>query len=204
MSRNNGNNRNNSNNDGTNDNNNEDFILVTLHRSENVDNRDFLKHVLTSLSDSGFSYIFPMHPHTLKRVCEFGLEKLIAKTIKVIEPVGYLDFLRLLQMCRFVITDSGGVEEEITSPRINKSALILRDFTERPESIRSRHAILCKNSSQYHNSSLLKTIKKIYAIEPAEREKRMRRRRRRRDICPYGSGNSAENVLNILQNKSYI
>ena len=88
-----------------------------------------------------------MHPHTRKRIEEFGLTKLFGKNINIIDPVGYLDFLRLLRKCKFVITDSGGVQEEITSPQINKRALILRDCTERPESVESGHSVLCKIES---------------------------------------------------------
>ena len=140
------------------------FVLVTLHRSENVDNKDFLKQVLTAISTSGLDYIFPMHPRTLKRLHEFGLENLITKNIKVIEPVGYFDFLMLLKMCKFVITDSGGVQEEITSPFINKHAIVLRDSTERPESVQSGHAILCR--TEIHE--IYEAIKNIdsYPHEP--------------------------------------
>jgi UDP-N-acetylglucosamine 2-epimerase (non-hydrolysing) len=162
----------------------DDFALVTLHRAENVDNRDFLKHVLTALSNSRYNYIFPMHPRTSKRIYEFGLETLITKQIKVIKPVGYFDFLRLLKMCRFVITDSGGVQEEITSPYINKHAIVLRESTERPESIQSGHAILCK-AEKYQ---ILTTIKRIETAQTAINK------------SPYGLGNSAEKIVAILEN----
>jgi UDP-N-acetylglucosamine 2-epimerase (non-hydrolysing) len=163
------------------------FVLVTLHRSENVDNRHFLKEALTAMSASGFGYIFPMHPHTLKRLHEFGLENFITKNISVIEPVGYSDFLMLLKMCRFVITDSGGVQEEITSPLINKHAIILRDSTERPESVQSGHSILCRANMQ----EIFKAIKNFDTGYPKPE-----------NTCPYGSGNSAEKIVEILK-KSY-
>jgi UDP-N-acetylglucosamine 2-epimerase (non-hydrolysing) len=164
------------------------FVLVTLHRSENVDNRDFLKEALTAMSASGMGYIFPMHPHTLKRLHEFGLENLITKHIRVIEPVGYSDFLMLLKLCRFVITDSGGVQEEITSPLINKHAIILRDSTERPESLQSGHAILCRADMQ----EIFGAIKNFDTGYPEPE-----------NTCPYGDGNSAEKIVEILK-KSYV
>jgi UDP-N-acetylglucosamine 2-epimerase (non-hydrolysing) len=166
-----------------------DFVLVTMHRQESVDSRDILKQTLTALSDSGLSYIFPMHPRTLKRIYEFGFENLISSKIKVVKPAGYFNFLRLLKMCRFVITDSGGVQEEITSPHINKHALILRTSSERSESIQSGHAILC-NPSNYHN--IHKAIKKIETMQPPE------------NSCPYGSGDAAEKIIQVLQNNGYI
>lgn len=163
-----------------NDNNN--FALLTLHRSENVDNLDTLKQILTALSDSSINYIFPMHPRTRRRIREFGLQYLVANTIKIVEPLGYFDFLQLLKRCKFVITDSGGIEEEITSPHISKHALILRDSTERPESIQSGHAILCK--PRYHN--ILEAIKII------------ERMKRPSNTQVYGSENAAEKIIEIL------
>ena len=161
-----------------------DFVLVTLHRSENVDNREFLKEALTAMSASRLDYVFPMHPHTMKRLHEFGLENLVTKNIRIIEPVGYFDFLMLLKTCRFVITDSGGVQEEITSPFINKHAIVLRDSTERPESVQSGHAVLCKPYSH----EIFRAIKNfsMSCTEP-------------NNTCPYGSGNSAEKIVQILK-----
>jgi len=106
-----------------------------MHRPENVDHETILKEALVALSKSHLMYIFPVHPRTMKRIHEFGLTKYMSKQIRIIEPVGYLDFLRLLRNCKFVITDSGGIQEEITSPMINKRGLVLRDYTERPESV---------------------------------------------------------------------
>ncbi len=120
----------------------DDYILLTLHRQENVDNPDILKRIFNALSSLNINCIFPVHPRTLKRIDQYGLGDHIGKNVQVIEPVGYHEFLRLLKNCQFVITDSGGVQEEITSPLINKKALIFRESTERRESIISGHSIL--------------------------------------------------------------
>ena len=161
-----------------------DFVLVTLHRADNVDNIEFLKNVLLALNQSELNYIFPVHPHTAKRIREFRLEGLITQTIKIIEPVNYSNFLWLLKKCKFVITDSGGVQEEITYPSINKHALVLRNSTERPESVRSGHAVLCRPSG---SSSILQAIKVVEKLDNAE------------GLSPYGDGNTAERVVQILQ-----
>lgn len=160
-------------------------VLLTLHREENVDNRNSLKQILSALADSGLHFVCPMHPRTVKRIHEFGLEDLISTTIKVIEPVGYFDLLALLKICRFVISDSGGIQEEITSPYINKHALILRDSTERPESIASGHTIMCP----IDYNEIRMSIRKIELGEfPATQ-----------DVCPYGDGNSAHKIVDILK-----
>lgn len=167
-----------------------DFVLVTMHRSENVDDINNLKNVLIALTDSKLNYVFPMHPHTVNRTNEFGLSKHIGSNIKIIEPLGYLDFLFFLKECKFVITDSGGIQEEITSPKINKRAIVLRESTERPESVESGHSVLCNidhkdilNQIQVYNdtkSNLTNSTK-----------------------SPYGDGNSADQIVKILE-KEYL
>jgi len=164
----------------------DDYILVTLHRSENVDQEDILKQVLGVLSESNHNYIFPMHPHTMKRVQQFGLTQSIGNNIKIIEPVGYSDFIRLLKNCKFVITDSGGIQEEITSSHINKRAIVLRDFTERPESVLSNHSVLCK----IKYDTILSEIEKF-----STEQKTFPRH------SPYGKGDSATKIVDILQDK---
>jgi UDP-N-acetylglucosamine 2-epimerase (non-hydrolysing) len=163
----------------------DNFILVTMHRSENVDDIDILRQVIVALSDSNLKYIFPMHPHTLKRIQEYGLVNQIGKGIKIIEPVGYSGFLRLLKKCKFVITDSGGVQEEITSPQINKRSLVLRDCTERPESVESGHSVLCK----IEHNVILEQIKSFQMND----EKSLVTK------SPYGIGDSAIKIVKIVE-----
>jgi UDP-N-acetylglucosamine 2-epimerase (non-hydrolysing) len=166
----------------------DNFILITMHRAENVDNLGNLKQVLIALTDSKLNYIFPMHPHTHKRIQEHGLTKHVGRNIKIIDPLGYVEFIQLLRKCSFVITDSGGVQEEITSPLINKRALILRDCTERPESVESGHSVLCK----IEHKTILEQIK----ILEMNRSKGMTSVR-----SPYGSGDTAVKIAEILEKK---
>jgi UDP-N-acetylglucosamine 2-epimerase (non-hydrolysing) len=166
-----------------------DFILVTMHRAENVDDMRILKQVLKALSDSNLNYIFPMHPHTLKRIQEYRLKRHMAKRIKIIEPVGYSDFIKLLRKCKFVITDSGGIQEEITSPQINKRALVLRDCTERPESVDSGHSVLCR----LEHDEILKHILEFQRNDRASFAANP----------PYGNGDTAIKIAEIL-GKKYI
>ena len=168
----------------------DDFVLVTLHRSENVDNPQTIKNILMALSDSGLNFIYPMHPRTSKNIQRFGLQELIAPKIRVKQPIGYFEFMRLLRKCKFVITDSGGVQEEITSPLINKHALVLRNFTERPESIKSGHVKHCP-SLEYKRFS-----NAIIKMESLGDPKKV--------PSPYGCGNSAEKIVEILEKKKYL
>jgi UDP-N-acetylglucosamine 2-epimerase (non-hydrolysing) len=162
----------------------DDFILVTIHRAENVDDINILRQVLMALSDSNLRYFFPMHPHTHKSIQENGLTRYIGKGIRLLDPLGYLDFLKMLSKCRFVITDSGGIQEEITSPHINKRAIILRECTERPESVQSGHSFLCK--LEY------KTIQEqIERLTKNDSKTKL-------SVSPYGTGDAAVKITDVL------
>jgi len=110
------------------------YFLVTAHRAENVDDPVRLSQILTGLKKVsehfGFPVVFPMHPRTRKMVREFSLS---TKGIRVIDPVGYLEFLMLESMSALLLTDSGGVQEE--SCILKVPCVTLRENTERPETI---------------------------------------------------------------------
>jgi UDP-N-acetylglucosamine 2-epimerase len=91
------------------------FIIATIHRDFNTDNRDTLQSILTGLNivmrDFGLKVILPLHPRTRNKISLFGLGKMLDK-ITVTEPLGYLEFMSLTQNAAFVITDSGGFQKE--------------------------------------------------------------------------------------------
>ncbi len=111
------------------------YILLTLHRQENVDSRkifaNLLKGIMFTSQKTRLAVIFPTHPRTLKRLHNFGL-KLPAQIISI-KPVGFLDFLWLEANAKLIMTDSGGAQEEACILRV--PCLTLRDNTERPETV---------------------------------------------------------------------
>jgi UDP-N-acetylglucosamine 2-epimerase (non-hydrolysing) len=114
-----------------------DYSVVTLHRPSNVDAPATLRRILSALERVGerLPVIFPAHPRTLKNLSEFGLleELRTSERVRVVEPLGYLDFLRLYSGARLVLTDSGGIQEETTALGI--PCLTLRENTERPVTV---------------------------------------------------------------------
>ena len=113
------------------------YGVVTLHRPFNVDSPEVLSklcHALVSVSEQN-SIVFPVHPRTEKNLREFGLYDLLdnAPGIILSEALGYKDFMNLIFSCKFVITDSGGIQEETTYLKI--PCLTLRPNTERPVTI---------------------------------------------------------------------
>ncbi|HEX7312830.1 MAG TPA: UDP-N-acetylglucosamine 2-epimerase (non-hydrolyzing) [Pyrinomonadaceae bacterium] len=114
-----------------------DYAVVTLHRPSNVDDPVVLGRVLSALARIGQSLpvVFPIHPRTRKNLEEFGLLETNepGSGVRFVEPLGYLDFLRLYSGARLVLTDSGGIQEETTALGI--PCLTLRENTERPVTV---------------------------------------------------------------------
>ena len=106
-----------------------DYILLTLHRPENVDDIQKLSLLINGLSKIESKIIFPVHPRTKQKLENNNIEKF--SNINYIEPQDYKAFLSLIANSRFVISDSGGVQEECMILR--KPLIIPRDYTERKE-----------------------------------------------------------------------
>lgn len=109
------------------------FGVLTLHRPSNVDDPQVLRRLLTVLRriSEQVPLVFPIHPRTLNRIREAGLEQLLdTPRIFRLPPLGYLEMLGLMSAARLVLTDSGGMQEETTA--LGVPCLTLRENTERP------------------------------------------------------------------------
>jgi UDP-N-acetylglucosamine 2-epimerase (non-hydrolysing) len=113
------------------------YVYVTLHRPSNVDERGSLAAIVACLLDVSrrLPVVFPVHPRTRQRLSDFALLDALsaAGTVKLIDPVGYLDSVALVDAAACVLTDSGGLQEESTFLRV--PCLTLRPNTERPVTI---------------------------------------------------------------------
>jgi len=110
-----------------------EYALVTLHRPSNVDHQHAFKRILKAFAEISKSIriVFPIHPRTKKQIQAFGLSNYFKnKNFKIIDPVGYIEFLSLTMKSKFLLTDSGGIQEETTVLGI--PCLTLRYNTERP------------------------------------------------------------------------
>jgi UDP-N-acetylglucosamine 2-epimerase (non-hydrolysing) len=111
-----------------------DFGLVTLHRPSNVDDKTRLSRLVQLLKSISEDYrlVFPMHPRTKNNASKMGLleELNTLKNLKILEPQGYFEFLKLMKESAFVLTDSGGIQEETSY--LNIPCITIRDNTERP------------------------------------------------------------------------
>jgi UDP-N-acetylglucosamine 2-epimerase (non-hydrolysing) len=167
---------------------NRNFITLTLHRAENVDDPQRLKDISQALLElEEINIIFPVHPRTIKNLKKFGLyDKLDnAEHIDLIKPVGYLDFLVLMSRSQLVITDSGGIQEEAIT--LDLPCLTLRYNTERPETVSAGGNILVGTQRQL----IIDNVRRI--IEDDELYQKMSQAPN-----PYGEGDAAGKILDII------
>jgi UDP-N-acetylglucosamine 2-epimerase (non-hydrolysing) len=141
------------------------YALLTLHRPSNVDQRATFLNILEGLEELSNScpVIFPAHPRTQKKLAEFGLERFFRTgdgshdgedsrsaqadgRIRLVEPLGYLDFLCLMAHAAVVVTDSGGIQEETTC--LGVPCVTVRENTERPVTVKVGTNILAGTSKE--------------------------------------------------------
>jgi UDP-N-acetylglucosamine 2-epimerase (non-hydrolysing) len=127
------------------------YALVTLHRPSNVEDPAVLRLIIETLAAIGrqIPLLFPVHPRTRRRLDEWGLTVPPDGSVRLMDPLGYLEFLALQKHAAFVVTDSGGVQEETTLLRV--PCLTVRPNTERPITVS-----LGTNTLVGHDMALLK------------------------------------------------
>jgi UDP-N-acetylglucosamine 2-epimerase (non-hydrolysing) len=126
------------------------YALVTMHRPSNVDEKEQLAGLLDTLAwlSATMQVVFPVHPRTRARIAEYGLEYILEQNpgIILIGPQGYIRFLALMRSAAFVLTDSGGIQEETTALGIR--CLTARTSTERPVTVEIGTNILVEPTQQ--------------------------------------------------------
>jgi len=147
-------------------------VIITLHRPSNTDNANTFINIIKTISDSlgDIESVIPVHPR-------INYQIIWPKNIKPIEPVGYFEFISLLESSPLVISDSGGIAEEACYLRI--PMITMRQNTERPEAVQVGANVLSDVSNLQHNIN-----KMLYA--------------RRNWDCPYGDGTTHLTIKETL------
>ena len=153
-------------------------VLITLHRRENHEIMDKWFNVINQISEKyeDLNFILPIHPNP--NVQKY--RHILNKKIKVVNPMSHKKLINTLVGCKFVITDSGGIQEEATF--LNKKSIVCRKTTERPEALDTGHLFLCPDPKD-----LLELVYKINNNHYIN------------NICPYGDGQSSKRIVNILK-----
>ena len=113
------------------------YVLMTMHRPSTVDSNEGLEKLVATVEQIGARYpvVFPMHPRTRANIKKFGLAGRLSELpmLQILDPLGYLEFLGLMDAAGIVVTDSGGIQEETTWLRV--PCITLRENTERPVTV---------------------------------------------------------------------
>lgn len=159
-----------------------EYYLATIHRAENTDDERRLRGIFDALLAMEIDVIFPAHPRTRNALKEYGLMDSVEKseTLKMIEPVGYLEFLYLLSNAKLMLTDSGGVQKEAFFLKI--PCVTLRDNTEWVETIECGYNILVGADT----STIVKGIKKMLNVKIQDFEN------------PFGDGKAGQKIVDII------
>ncbi len=158
----------------------EEYYLSTVHRPSNTDNRTNLSSILRAFSKLDKKVIFPIHPRTKKFIREFKL-KYNKEKIKIIDPLGYLDILKLTKNAKKVITDSGGLQKEAFY--LKREVVVLREESEWTELVDHKVSWLAGSNED----SIVKYVLK---------ESKMRSH-----FYPYGKGDTTKKIIKLLKEK---
>jgi UDP-N-acetylglucosamine 2-epimerase (non-hydrolysing) len=159
------------------------FVLVTLHRKENVDDPAFLRELFRFLESSPLPCVFPVHPRTGAKLSADGLWEPIARLshVRVSRPLDYLSFLAAMRDARVIVTDSGGVQEEATAPEIRRPVVVVRRSTERVPAVEACFSLLAPPDAGH----LLRLVSDLSWFRPTA-------------LSPFGDGRSGERIARVL------
>ncbi|MEM2602393.1 MAG: UDP-N-acetylglucosamine 2-epimerase (non-hydrolyzing) [Candidatus Bathyarchaeia archaeon] len=160
-----------------------DYALLTVHREENVEDRARLEGILRAASEIGRAVVFPVHPRTRRSIERFGLRSLLNGLLWT-DPLPYIDTLALVKHSRFVMTDSGGLQQE--SFLLGAPCITLRKSTEWVETVRCGANFLTGPEPR----RILDAVRRIE--EDLESMKG-----RMSGIRPYGDGDASDRIIEI-------
>jgi len=156
------------------------YFLATIHRAGNTDDKNNISKIIESFIEINDEIIFPIHPRTEKKLKKYGLLKDLSKNIRLIKPVGYIEFINLIMNSKKVITDSGGVQKE--SYILKKPCITLRERTEWCETVSNGWNVLVGTNKK-------KILKAVYSVNSPSAY-----------IELFGKGNACKKIIKKISN----
>jgi len=154
------------------------YLVVTVHRPSNTDSRENMAAIIAALGEAGMPVVFPVHPRTRHYLGEYGLLAAMPENVRLIDPLGYLDMLRLMAHAKKILTDSGGVQKE--AYMLGVPCITLRENTEWVETVEAGWNVLVGAGQE-------KIEDAIHSFSPASRRKNL-----------FGDGNACLRIGEIL------
>lgn len=164
-----------------------DYIIVTIHREASTEEENLRNIFKALIKLADFNIIFPVHPRTKQKLVELGFWKILLKTnMKIINPLGYLEFLNIMLNARFILTDSGGIQEEAITLKV--PCLTLRDNTERWETVNIGANKLIGTKTE----QIITEVKNAWNDDEwKEKISGLKN--------PYGNGESSDKIVSIIK-----
>lgn len=154
------------------------YVVATIHRQSNTDNEENLQNIVDAFCEIDETLVFPVHPRTLNYLQEYGLYEKLKKSVNLINPLGYIDFLKLLNHAKKILTDSGGVQKEAYMLKV--PCITLRDNTEWIETIEDGWNVCIGANKE-------KIIEMMEEFKPNGEQRNV-----------FGDGKSSERIIEII------
>lgn len=155
------------------------YLLTTIHRASNTDDKENLKNIVEAFFELNEIIVFPAHPRTVKYLREYEFFGKLKKTIKLIEPLGFLDFIKLMNHARMILTDSGGIQKEAYILKV--PCITLRENTEWVETIDDGWNILVGSNKET-------ILQRVNEFSPSLKSHKNR----------FGNGDATEKIVSVI------
>lgn len=157
-----------------------DYLVATIHRASNTDNKENLQNIVEAFQELNENIVFPIHPRTEKLLKNYGLYDSLNSSVILTEPLGFLDFIKLMNHAKMILTDSGGVQKEAYILQV--PCVTLRDNTEWVETIEDGWNVLVG----CNKNNIVKTVEEFNSLENTPRNR-------------YGNGNASTEIASIIE-----
>lgn len=155
------------------------YLLTTIHRASNTDNKENLKNIVDAFSELNETIVFPVHPRTEKFLKEYGMYEKLKSSVELVKPLGFLDFIKLMNHAKMMLTDSGGIQKEAYILKI--PCITLRENTEWVETVEDGWNVLVGANKD-------KIIEMANGFHPSLKTHEDR----------FGNGNASEKIVSII------
>jgi UDP-N-acetylglucosamine 2-epimerase (non-hydrolysing) len=158
------------------------YLVATIHRAGNTDNKENLRNIVDAFSEVEETIVFPVHPRTEKFLKEYGFYDKLKASVKLVNSLGYLNFLKLMIHAKKIITDSGGIQKEAYILKV--PCVTLRENTEWVETVDDGWNVLVGTNKE-------KIARRVKEFEPLSGTHKDR----------FGNGDASRKIVEVLRNK---
>jgi UDP-N-acetylglucosamine 2-epimerase len=159
---------------------NKEYLVATIHRASNTDNENNLKNIVDAFSELNETIILPLHPRTEKFLKTYGLYNKLKSSVIITKPLGFFEFIKLMNHAKMILTDSGGIQKEAYVLQV--PCITLRENTEWIETVEDRWNVLVGTDKR-------RIIEEVSSFSPSLNTHRNR----------FGNGNAGTKIVSILK-----